>query len=74
MEAEILAATSFFLVEGQTPFYTCEPVSREQREFLMRNIDLMSKTVHEGMHGGGINNVKHVVRAISAMLMAGLLQ
>ena len=51
-----------------------KPLSRERREFLMRKIGLKSRTFNEeNMHGNG-NKLKAVVRAISAMLMAGQLQ
>ena len=54
-----------------------KPFSRERCEFLMKKIGLTSRTFNEeNMHGGGNKNtkLKHVMRAIIAMLMAGKLQ
>ena len=52
-----------------------KPLSRERREYLMKKIGLVSETFNDdGMHGNNNVKLKHVVRAISAVLMAGQLQ
>ena len=39
--------------------FNTKPLSRERREYLMRNVGLMSETFNEeGMHGHGNNNIK----------------